>query len=113
MGKIPVRMKAVIYSLSPFQQQVMSGLWKDLPHKLTKKVSENWISASLLIGPLLGTHLYVQNYLEREKQHHSTATIAAANAVIILASVDKLGDNSFKRDRNNFRLLTTVSFYPQ
>ncbi|KAI3883517.1 hypothetical protein MKX03_010530, partial [Papaver bracteatum] len=70
MGKIPVRMKAVIYSLSPFQQQVMPGLWKDLPHKLTKKVSENWISASLLIGPLLGTHLYVQNYLEREKQHH-------------------------------------------
>ncbi|KAI3920776.1 hypothetical protein MKW98_005602 [Papaver atlanticum] len=70
MGKIPVRMKAVIYSLSPFQQQVMSGLWKDLPHKLTKKVSENWISASLLIGSLLGTHLHVQNYLEREKQHH-------------------------------------------
>ncbi|KAI3868788.1 hypothetical protein MKW92_046107 [Papaver armeniacum] len=59
MGKIPVRMKAVIYSLSPFQQQVMSGLWKDLPHKLTKKVSENWISASLLIGPLLGTHFFL------------------------------------------------------
>ncbi|KAI3874672.1 hypothetical protein MKX03_015149 [Papaver bracteatum] len=58
MGKIPVRMKAVIYSLSPFQQQVMSGLWKDLPHKLTKKISENWISASLLIGPLLGTHFF-------------------------------------------------------
>jgi len=65
-----MKMKAVIYSLSPYQQQVMPGLWKDLPHKLTKKVSENWLSATLLLAPLVGTYTYVQTYLEAEKMHH-------------------------------------------
>lgn len=33
MGKVPIRLKEVVYTLSPFEQSVMSGLWKDLPHK--------------------------------------------------------------------------------
>ena len=33
MGKVPVRLREVMYTLSPFEQSVMSGLWKDLPHK--------------------------------------------------------------------------------
>lgn len=33
MGKVPVRLKEVVYTLSPFEQSVMSGLWKDMPHK--------------------------------------------------------------------------------
>ena len=33
MGKVPIRLKEVMYTLSPFEQSVMSGLWKDLPHK--------------------------------------------------------------------------------
>ncbi|KAK1288599.1 hypothetical protein QJS10_CPB19g00469 [Acorus calamus] len=70
MGKNPVRMKAVVYTLSPFQQKVMSGLWKDIPGKIHQKVSENWISATLLLGPLVGTYTYVQNYLEKEKLEH-------------------------------------------
>ncbi|OWM69854.1 hypothetical protein CDL15_Pgr025703 [Punica granatum] len=56
MGKQPVRMKAVVYALSPFQQKIMSGLWKDLPTKIHHKVSENWISATLLLAPLVGTY---------------------------------------------------------
>ncbi|KAG6507204.1 hypothetical protein ZIOFF_032545 [Zingiber officinale] len=59
MGKTPVRMKAVIYGLSPFQQKVMPGLWKDLPGKIHHKVSENWLSATLLLGPLIGTYRHV------------------------------------------------------
>ncbi|XP_074559490.1 cytochrome b-c1 complex subunit 8-like [Curcuma longa] len=70
MGKTPVRMKAVIYALSPFQQKVMPGLWKDLPGKIHHKVSENWISATLLLTPLVGTYSYVQYYKEKEKQEH-------------------------------------------
>ena len=58
MGKTPVRMKAVVYALSPFQQKVMPGLWKDLPGKIHHKVSENWISATLLLAPLVGTYSY-------------------------------------------------------
>ena len=33
MGHVPIRLKEVVYTLSPFQQSVMNGLWKDLPHK--------------------------------------------------------------------------------
>ncbi|KAJ6758279.1 RNA-BINDING PROTEIN RELATED [Salix koriyanagi] len=56
MGKQPVKMKAVVYALSPFQQKVMPGLWKDLPGKIHHKVSENWISTTLLLGPLVGVY---------------------------------------------------------
>ncbi|XP_010278946.1 PREDICTED: cytochrome b-c1 complex subunit 8 [Nelumbo nucifera] len=70
MGKTPVRMKAVVYALSPFQQKVMSGLWKDLPSKIHHKVSENWVNAALLLTPLVGTYTYVQNYKEKEKLEH-------------------------------------------
>ncbi|XP_057970196.1 cytochrome b-c1 complex subunit 8-like [Malania oleifera] len=70
MGKIPVKVKAVVYTLSPFQQKVMAGLWKDLPNKVTHKVTDNWINATLLLGPLVGTYAYVQHYLEKEKLAH-------------------------------------------
>jgi hypothetical protein len=56
MGKQPVKLKAVVYALSPFQQKVMPGLLKDLPGKIHHKVSENWISATLLLAPLVGVY---------------------------------------------------------
>ncbi|KAF6164788.1 hypothetical protein GIB67_011178 [Kingdonia uniflora] len=56
MGKTPVRMKAVVYALSPFQQKVMPGLWKDLSGKIHHKITENWISATLLLAPVIGTY---------------------------------------------------------
>ncbi|XXG82776.1 hypothetical protein AAC387_Pa10g0666 [Persea americana] len=40
MGKTPVRMKAVGYTLSLFQQKIMSGLWKDLPQKIHQRTNE-------------------------------------------------------------------------
>ncbi|XVF24290.1 hypothetical protein REPUB_Repub13aG0114800 [Reevesia pubescens] len=70
MGKQPVKMKAVVYALSPFQQKIMSGLWKDFVSKMSHKVSENWISATLLLTPLVGTYTYVQKYQEKEKLEH-------------------------------------------
>ncbi|KAL8166719.1 hypothetical protein V2J09_008218 [Rumex salicifolius] len=63
-------MKAVVYALSPFQQKVMPGLWKDLPNKLTHKVTDNWLNATLLLGPLVGVYSYVQYYQEKEKLEH-------------------------------------------
>lgn len=63
-------MRAVQYALSPYQQKVMPGLWKDLPGKLTHKVTENWISTTLLLGPLVGVYSYVNWYLEKEKLEH-------------------------------------------
>ncbi|XP_043706756.1 cytochrome b-c1 complex subunit 8-1, mitochondrial-like [Telopea speciosissima] len=70
MGKTPVRMKVVMYSLSPFQQKVMPGLWKDFTGKIQQKVSENWISACLLVTPVVGTYMYAMNYKENEKLEH-------------------------------------------
>ncbi|CAN6202346.1 unnamed protein product, partial [Urochloa humidicola] len=70
MGKIPIRMKAVVYSLSPFQQKVMPGLWKDITTKIHHKVTENWISAGLLLGPVVGTYQYAMWYKEQEKLSH-------------------------------------------
>ncbi|RXH79717.1 hypothetical protein DVH24_040864 [Malus domestica] len=70
MGKIPVKMRAVVYALSPFQQKVMPGLWKDFTGKIHHKVSENWLSATLLLTPLVATYSYVQYYQEQEKLEH-------------------------------------------
>ncbi|KAL6186949.1 hypothetical protein ACLB2K_036364 [Fragaria x ananassa] len=70
MGKTPVKMRAVVYALSPFQQKVMPGLWKDLPAKLHHKVSENWLSATLLLAPLIAVRMYVDDYQEKEKLAH-------------------------------------------
>ena len=56
MGKIPAKVKSVTYALSPFQQKVMPGLWKDFTHKITHKVTENWLSAALLVGPVVGVY---------------------------------------------------------
>ncbi|EOA19506.1 hypothetical protein CARUB_v10002333mg [Capsella rubella] len=70
MGKQPVKLKAVVYALSPFQQKIMTGLWKDLPEKIHHKVSENWISTILLLAPVIGTYSYAQYYREQEKLEH-------------------------------------------
>jgi hypothetical protein len=56
MGKTPVRMKAVVYALSPFQQKVMPGLWKDITTKIHHKVTENWISVMFLLTLVVGTY---------------------------------------------------------
>ncbi|KAG9149378.1 hypothetical protein Leryth_003354 [Lithospermum erythrorhizon] len=70
MGKQPVRMKAVIYALSPYQQKVMPGLWNNLVGKIHHKIVDNWLSATLLLGPVIGTYSYSQHYLEKEKLAH-------------------------------------------
>ncbi|KAL5125234.1 Cytochrome b-c1 complex subunit 8 [Glycine soja] len=66
MGKQIVPVKSVIYALSPFQQKIMPGLWKDLPTKIHHKVSENWISATLLLGPLVGTYTATLHHPSRK-----------------------------------------------
>lgn len=40
MGKVPIRLREVVYTLSPFEQTVMNGVWKDVPEKLHRKFSE-------------------------------------------------------------------------
>ena len=42
-----MRLKEVVYTVSPFEVSVLSGLWKDLPAKITKKVKEVRVPESL------------------------------------------------------------------
>ena len=52
----PSRLKEVVYTLSNHNQNVMAGLWKDLPYKVTKKVKENWIDTLFFLVPVIGTY---------------------------------------------------------
>lgn len=40
MGKVPIRLREVVYTLSPFEQTVMNGVFKDVPAKLHRKFAE-------------------------------------------------------------------------
>jgi Cytochrome b-c1 complex subunit 8 len=52
----PHRLKEVVYTLSNHNQNVMAGLWKDLPYKVSKKVKENWVDALFLWVPVIATY---------------------------------------------------------
>ena len=55
--RAPARsLKEVVYTLSNHNQNVMSGLWKDLPYKFTKKVKENWLDNLFFLVPVIGTY---------------------------------------------------------
>jgi hypothetical protein len=56
MGKVPVRLKEVVYTLSPNQVHVMGGLFKDIPHKIGEKISGSWLNSIFFLGPLFGTY---------------------------------------------------------
>ncbi|XP_039174263.1 uncharacterized protein LOC120296400 [Eucalyptus grandis] len=69
--KQPVKMEAVVYALSPFQQKIMTGLWEDLPNKIHHNISENWISATVL-APLVGTYTVL---IENERELQATSQV--------------------------------------
>lgn len=71
MGKVPVKLREVVYTLSPFQMTIMDGLWKDLPQKVHRKISENWVDVGIFgFLPVYVTMWYAADYKEKEKQHH-------------------------------------------
>ena len=45
-----------MYTLSNHQTIVMEGLWKDLPYKINKRISENWVDALCFLVPTIGTY---------------------------------------------------------
>lgn len=62
MGKFPVRLKEVIYTISPFEVSVLSGLWKDLPEKLSRKFRE--VRAAVAAVALPGRRLVCSRVVE-------------------------------------------------
>ena len=54
MGKVPIRLREVVYTLSPFEQTVMNGLFKDVPEKLHRKFAEVRLLVHKRVCPLCG-----------------------------------------------------------
>ncbi|KAI7844209.1 hypothetical protein COHA_002343 [Chlorella ohadii] len=70
MGKVPIRLKEVVYTLSPFQQSVMNGLWKDLPHKAAHHMHNLRDAVLFCVAPIVGIAYYCADFKEKEKLHH-------------------------------------------
>lgn len=49
MGKVPIRLREVVYTLSPFEQTVMNGVVKDLPAKIHRKFAEVRLVRSVVL----------------------------------------------------------------
>merc|ERR1711924_179254 len=74
MGKqqVGTRLKEVVYTLSPFEQNVMQGLFKDIPHKVMHHLKQNVLFDALpfCILPIAGIGWFCSDYIEKEKLHH-------------------------------------------
>ena len=70
-GKHFVRLREVVYTLSPFEQNVMNGLFKNIPYKLNKYW--NLFGRDALVFAVLPTAatIYVANQIvTAEEAHH-------------------------------------------
>lgn len=53
MGKVPIRLREVVYTLSPFEQTVMNGVFKDVPEKLHRKFAEvRLVESTVMLLPV-------------------------------------------------------------
>ena len=55
MGKVPIRLREVTYTLSPFEQKILPGLWKGLGYEVRKKLSNNLLDWMVAAVPVVGT----------------------------------------------------------
>ncbi|KDD71444.1 hypothetical protein H632_c5011p0, partial [Helicosporidium sp. ATCC 50920] len=59
MGKVPIRLKEVVYTLNANEHAIMSGLWKDLPHKAAHWMHKLRDPVLFAVLPLWGIGTYV------------------------------------------------------
>ena len=58
MAKVPARLRAVTYSLSPMRTGVMHGLFKDWAAGMAKRVQENAVGVGLFCALPLGATVW-------------------------------------------------------
>lgn len=68
-GDKGVKVKAVVYSLSPLQQDTLPGMFRDMLGKPWIKTYVHWDSL-LVIGIVGGTYWYATNYKKKENLAH-------------------------------------------
>lgn len=66
MAKVPARLRAVTYSLSPMRTGVMHGLFKDWAAGMAKRVKENAVDVGLFCALPLGATVWCVPRDERE-----------------------------------------------
>lgn len=66
-----VRLREVVYTLSPFEQDVMSGLFKDIPKKVSKYWNL-WGFDALVWGvvPYYAVVSYADYIVDQEEKQH-------------------------------------------
>ena len=66
-----VRLREVVYTLSPFEQDVMGGLFKDIPYKMTKYWNL-WGKDAVVFGvvPYFATVWTAQYIVAEEEKSH-------------------------------------------
>ncbi|KAF8062718.1 UCRQ-1 [Scenedesmus sp. PABB004] len=65
--RMPVPLREIVYSLSPYNQEVvMKGVQK-LPTKIAKYFQRNWAGLAIFNVTLLGPIMYADAFVEREK----------------------------------------------
>ena len=68
MGKVPTRLRAVTYTLSPMRTGVMHGLFKDWAAGMAKRVQENAFDVGVFFAlPVVGTVWCVDACLTRSR----------------------------------------------
>ncbi|WIA20749.1 hypothetical protein OEZ86_004675 [Tetradesmus obliquus] len=65
--RMAVPIREIVYTLSPYNQEVvMKGVQK-LPGKITKYFKNNWLGLTIFNTVLFGPIVYAEQYVENEK----------------------------------------------
>merc|ERR1711907_161877 len=67
-----VRLKEVVYTLSPFEQNIMGNYFKEIHHSILYTMKKHIVFAALpfCILPLGAIGWFCADFKEKEKQHH-------------------------------------------
>lgn len=71
VGRSMVRLREVVYTLSPFEQNVMGGLFKDIPYKM-QKYWNLWGFDAVVFGaiPYYAVVSTAEYLVEQEEKDH-------------------------------------------
>ncbi|EFJ12111.1 hypothetical protein SELMODRAFT_229220 [Selaginella moellendorffii] len=68
-GVVAVRLREVVYTLSPNHLKIMPGLWKDLPEKIKHKL-ENWHYGVLVAVGFYGPVWFCKHSVHQRELSH-------------------------------------------
>jgi len=71
MGRVPVRLREVVYTVSPFEVTILNGLVKDFPGKVMRHLTEKGPNIAFwCVGPIAAIVWYAEDFKEKEKLGH-------------------------------------------